>query len=101
MRTRSLRRDRTIVDDSATARLLRLHYPDRLLSAQEGAGKVRVQDPHPLLVSQIFDRDGLGELCLVDEKRVEPSKPVPCGGEKMLDRYRVPHVRGDGQHRLS
>ena len=52
---RALSRNGAVIDDTPAARILALHNPDRLLSAQEDTGQVGVHNSFPLLEGEFFD----------------------------------------------
>ena len=71
IRARSIGGNRTVVDDAATARRLRLHQTKRLLQTQEGAGEIRAHHRRPLLVGEVFHRHGGRSHAGVVEQHVE------------------------------
>ena len=98
-RPRRVRRDRAVVDDPPAARVLRLHHPERVLGAQEGAGEVGVDHRLPVGQVDLVERAGRAEQC----RRCSPAgQGVPSGpgrGEERGHRRRRGHVGRDGQGR--
>ena len=94
MRTRRMCRNRPVVDDASAPRLLRLHDLDRLLRAQKTAGEVDGDHVVPLLVGQVFHRDGRRAGAGIVEQQVEP--PISCRDppEQSTHRIRLPDIVG-------
>ncbi len=68
VRSRRVCGERAVVDDASPARVLRLHQPDRLLGAQEGAGEVDRDHRTPLRVGHVLQRDaGSADAGVVEE----------------------------------
>ena len=92
VRARRVRRDRSVVDDAAAARLLGLHQPERLLRAQERAGQVHVDDGLPLLDRQVLERDaGRASIPALLNSRSSRPNAVARGVEQRT--HRLPDRR--------
>ncbi len=69
-----MRGDGTVIDDASAARLLRLHDLDGFLRAQETAREVDGHHAVPLLIGQVFHRDGGRSGAGVVEQQVETAE---------------------------
>ena len=100
VRARRHRRDRSVVDDPAALRPLRLHHAERTLRAQEHAGQVDVDDRLPPLVGQILERRA-GAGARVVEQQIQPAPRVADEAEQRVDGVRLRDVGRDGQRAIA
>ena len=98
MRSRDVRRDRTVVDDAPAARRLRLHDADGLLRAQKSAGEVHGNHRTPLFERQIFHGHGRRAFTGVVEEQVEAAEFAFHAREQRFDGFRIADIRGNREH---
>ena len=92
--SRRVRRDRTVVDDPASARALALHHPERFLRAQECAREVDVDHGLPLLDRQLVEIDRRCADAGVVEEQVESAERLAGPCEERPHRGRISDVGG-------
>ena len=88
-------RDGAVVDDSAAARSLAFHQPERLLRAQERAAQVDVDDVLPLRKGQVLERNSGRVDAGIVEEQVEAAERLPDAREQRLHRFGIADVGGD------
>jgi hypothetical protein len=70
---RHMGRDRAVVDDAPALRVLALHHPEGVLSAEERAGEIDCDHIRPLLVGQVFEGDAAGLIpALLNNRSMRP-----------------------------
>src|SRR5215469_2161235 len=74
MRAWSVGRNRSVIDDSAASRILRLHDADRLLRAEKRAREIYGDRGAPLLVREILHRNRRRTRACIVEQQVETSE---------------------------
>ena len=78
-------RDRAVVDDAPTHRLLALHHLEGFLRAEERTGEIDVDDSRPLLVGQLLQQRPGGSDAGIVEQNIEPPEGVSGRREQAPD----------------
>src|SRR5262249_44810583 len=91
---RRMSRGGGIVDGAPAPWELSLHPLDRFLSAEERPGEVDAQHSAPLVVSQVFHRNGWSVPAGVIEEKVQPAEGFIYAGEQGLNGIGLADVGG-------
>ena len=74
-----MRRQRAIVDDAASLRILSLHQPKRPARAQERTRQIDGDDLIPLVHGELIEWSGRRRQAGIVEQKVQPPESIPDG----------------------
>ena len=89
---RHMRRDRAVVDDATTLRLLALHHAEGMLGAEKRARQVGRDDIRPLLEGQILERDAASAGASIVEQEIDAAVGLFDLIKQRSDRARIGDV---------
>ena len=72
--------------------VLRLHYPESFLSAEERARQIDIDDGLPLFESDIFQGDSEQSDSGVVEQHIKPSERFPGFGKECMNGHGIAYI---------